>query len=415
MKDGGLLRELNHNEEYDIGIRITTDAATPLQPKIYDDKIIWVDCRYHDNMDLCLLDLSMGTVTLITNDSVADLMPQIWEDIILWVRYEDSYAKIYKYDIKTKEVSCLTNQSTENFSPDIFKDRIVWTSIERINDSLYGHIENADVFFYNLTTNNLIQITFHEFWQGNAEIYADKIVWEDWRNDLDGRYGHKEDNADIYLFDLSNQEEIPVCINKREQRKPVIYGSRIVWEDYRNGNGDIYMYDLGTMSEIPICIHPGQQKEPDIFEDKIVWEDYRNGERDIYMFNLTNRMEYRISTNSKTQAQPSIYGNKIVCCDGRNTEIIDSESVSRLDLYLYDLVRDFDSDGIPDYLDHDDDDDDHPDTEDAYPLDPNKWEKNGVGKSKEEKMFFIPSFEPTILISIIALTAIALNIKREMR
>ncbi|WP_455392090.1 hypothetical protein [[Eubacterium] cellulosolvens] len=47
---------------------------------------------------------------------------------------------------------------------------------------------------------------------------------------------------------------------------------------------------------------------------------------------------------------------------------------------------DFDNDGIPDYLDNDDDNDKFPDTADAFPLDPSEWkdtDADGIGNNKD--------------------------------
>ena len=41
-------------------------------------------------------------------------------------------------------------------------------------------------------------------------------------------------------------EESRITTNTKDQLYPSIYGTRIVWEDYRNGNSDIYMYDLSV-------------------------------------------------------------------------------------------------------------------------------------------------------------------------
>ena len=50
----------------------------------------------------------------------------------------------------------------------------------------------------------------------------------------------------------SSYTDKPICTEDGDQQNPAIYWDRIVWEDNRNGNWDIYMYDLTADEETPI-------------------------------------------------------------------------------------------------------------------------------------------------------------------
>jgi hypothetical protein len=76
---------------------------------------------------------------------------------------------------------------------------------------------------------------------------------------------------------------------------------------------------------------------------------------------------------------------------------------------IWEIILDFDRDGILDYIDTDDDNDGHTDDEDAYPYDPDRW--NGR-KSEEEKRFFIPIFETHFVIGVMLIMALLLRRKR---
>ena len=69
-------------------------------------------------------------------------------------------------------------------------------------------------------------------------------------------------------------KETPICTDPSYQGPPRIYEDKIVWEDYRNEDWDIYMYDLTTNKEMPICTVKGEQASPDIYENRIVWHDH---------------------------------------------------------------------------------------------------------------------------------------------
>ncbi len=115
------------------------------------------------------------------------------------------------------------------------------------------------------------------------------------------------------------------------QQNPSISGSKIVWQDNRNGNEDIYMYDLVTQTETQITSNSANQRIPKISGDKIIWLDGRNHNNtanDIYLYDLTTQTETRITSSSALADNPSISGNKVVWQDWRS---------GRPDVYMFEI------------------------------------------------------------------------------
>ena len=127
------------------------------------------------------------------------------------------------------------------------------------------------------------------------------IVWQDYRNGIDGNiYGNKIDK-DGYIYDCG----VPICEAESIQELARIIpdgtgGVIVVWVDYRNGgSADIYAQRVDgtgnarwTLDGIPICMESSYQSNARIVPDGaggaiIVWEDYRRGQYDIYAQRVT--------------------------------------------------------------------------------------------------------------------------------
>ncbi len=58
--------------------------------------------------------------------------------------------------------------------------------------------------------------------------------------------------------------EVRVTTNSQSQYHPAISGTRIVYQDDRDGNSDIYLYDLVTKTERRLTTNPAWQDYPAI-------------------------------------------------------------------------------------------------------------------------------------------------------
>ena len=192
-----------------------------------------------------------------------------------------------------------------------------------------------------LSSNAAYNITANEYFQMRGDIWGDRIVWEDYRNDPTGVWGVPEyRNSDIYMYDLSTGETIRLTDHTSAQIKPSIWENYVVWEDYRHGNADIYYMDLNTMTEHRVTSHASDQISPRINNGRIVWLDYRGPDHmfgDIYMYDIQEEETLVISDGRFRKASPDIYGDIVVWTDYRNywAGIYDT---MKADIYMYDLT-----------------------------------------------------------------------------
>jgi len=126
-------------------------------------------------------------------------------------------------------------------------------------------------------------ITWHDYRNGNGDIYAQRI------------------NADGSIHDGWQADGEPVCTDLSSQGYPRLTsdgsgGSIITWEDFRNGNRDIYAQRIDGNGSIhtgwavngeQICVYAESQEELQIISDGlggaiIAWLDRRSEIGDIY-------------------------------------------------------------------------------------------------------------------------------------
>lgn len=133
---------------------------------------------------------------------------------------------------------------------------------------------------------NIKPVTMEEVDQNDPAVYADTVVWTDWRNSNISSDEQALWNADIYMFSISAGEEMQISTDESLQIGPRIYGDRVVWTDTRNGSADIYMYNISSGEESQVIANLSSQEYPAIYEDTLVWVDMRSGYFDIYMTDL---------------------------------------------------------------------------------------------------------------------------------
>jgi beta propeller repeat protein len=154
-------------------------------------------------------------------------------------------------------------------------------------------------------------------------IWGTRIVWMDWRNK-----GPSDANSDIYMYDIATGEETQLTTNVAWQGVPDIWGDRVVWSDTRDGMQAIYLLDLSTGQERRVFAAPRVQSSPAIEGDRIVWQANDGIDYDIYMYDLGTSSFTQLTDEPGQQMNPRISGHWVVWADS---------SAADWDVVAYDL------------------------------------------------------------------------------
>jgi len=157
------------------------------------------------------------------------------------------------------------------------------TTVSWIGDE--GHVWQV-----NIVTGETQQLT-----QVSAERYNlagnDRwLVWQDKRNETGDENYYA---ADIYAFDLTSGEEIPVAVAEGVQQQPALSGDLVVWADNRSspvrgeplegcGNCpdnafDIYSYNLQTGETAVLAADGKHNAQPTISGNQVAWITFGEG------------------------------------------------------------------------------------------------------------------------------------------
>jgi beta propeller repeat protein len=297
------MRDLSTGKE----VQITNQSVS--WPAIYGDRIVWMDRHSEVNSDIYVCDLSTKKETRITTNRRAQY-PEIYGNRIVWEDFRSGFTNIYIYDLTTKKETQITTNGS-SFNPAIYDDRVVWmasrneswgvymydisthketqiTANGGNSPAIYGdrtvYKKNNDIYLYNISTSTEIPIT-------TGGSVKDKVFIMSTCIETPITTSRSVEDK---IVNASTCLVTPIINNGSVKNTLAIYGDRIVWADWRNENYDIYMYDLSANEETQITTDKSDQLSPVIYGDKLVWQSYcspseNNCSYGIYIYNLSDK------------------------------------------------------------------------------------------------------------------------------
>ena len=222
------------------------------------------------------------------------------------------------------------------------------------NNLVWGKLTpEVEIFFKNLSNDEIIRITNNQYEENSISLFDKWIVWDDLSNiyvyNLDteienqiatGRipsiYGENvvySDQNSVWVYNLATETKTKIS---EGATNPTIYGNKVIYTK-ENEVLNLFLYDLDTEIENQITYEEPPNpsiyaniQSSSIYGNDIIWVGTRDGYFNIYSYNIINETEIQITfyTEDYFLLQPDIYDKKIVWANQNN---------GILDVYSYDL------------------------------------------------------------------------------
>ena len=288
---------------------ICTEVGHQGKPDIWSDWVVWHDNRAPHGYDIYAKNLATGEERRITYSGSAR-NPSIDNGLIVWQDARNRDCDIYCYDLATQAEHPIYIGYGNQVNPSIQGDLIVWRT---------GKYPCwPEIWAYSLTQHRAFVVSDVPGNKWRPKVYADTIVWADYRNG----------NWDVYGYDVGMKHEFPIASGPAYQREVAIYGTMVAYQN---------IHILGETSSIGLCdLATGRRTHIptgkmagclDIFDHTVVWGDYRNSQKpdntspvafgtDIYGYKIDINKEFVVCADDSRQHSPAIYANNVVWTDG---------------------------------------------------------------------------------------------------
>lgn len=276
--------------------QITTDTDDQWSPTIYGNIVVWADERKGGG--IYGYNLSTKEEFMISDNVSLRSDPIIYDNIVVWENGPPDH--VFGYNLVTGEEFQITaaeqGNEVERRNPAIYKDIVIWEEERSDRDVIYG---------YRLSTGEEFQVcpnlfSLFEFGQNNPAIYGDTVVWTEGLENV--LYAYNMSTGEKTRIGTADMDEcsLPGRVVYVGSETIAIYGDIVVWVDCRNDNEDIYGYNLSTDEEFQITTDLHYQIAPSIYGDVVVWADERHGNWDIFGYDLSSPLSV-VSFTSRTR------------------------------------------------------------------------------------------------------------------
>jgi len=310
-----------------IGITSVVDLSQIIIPSsgVMDENttvpvFLGVDSKQISDYYIYMYDIPTGGITTIASNKAGLFSPSIDDNKVVYISYSDNGPDIHVFDILSGEIKQITSDPYGQDRPQIYKNRVVWED-ERSKYADGSRVTNVlDIYMHDLTTDEEMPLITTQLKEMLPEIYGDMVVCEIYSDVAYER---------IYSYNISSKELREITSSQMMMGAPKIYMNTVVWTTLIGG-GDIFAYDLVTGKKTQITDSVEDEFDMEIYEDKIVYaKGFFESDLDICMYDMSSGVETRITnTPNNLERTPKIYKDRIVYMrrEGKYTNI-----------YLYDL------------------------------------------------------------------------------
>lgn len=200
------------------------------------------------------------------NNTKKQRYPEISGPRVVWQDYTDpdTDPDIYMIDLTTSVITIVCDNAARQSSPSIDGDIVVW------QDNRSGIYQ---IYWCNVAGDSYspAPVNLTGFEQLAPAVSGDLIVWTEDRTEEGGQ---EDTGLDIYGYDLTQGQELPICTDLGDQTQPAVCGELIVWQDNNTTGGDldICVYDRSTGQIQTVCGESGDQCYPAISSRTVVWQ-----------------------------------------------------------------------------------------------------------------------------------------------
>ena len=293
-------------------------------------------------------------------------LPDIDGDIVVWQQFVEEYQDydIYVADMNNPDdpLAVIIGGANDQMRPAVFKNTVVWQDYIIQGGSGDWDIRASDITDPEQPVMFAVSNIFGNDEQSPA-IHGNIVAWQD---GAEGDYNIFGADLTTTLMagitDPASPAEFAVAAFERDQRRPAVYRTTVVWQDSYYGDQDILAADIwqrNKPADFGVSLAEFDQQRPAIWGDIVVWADNYFGDMDIYAADLSkltaeiaenaedeiqnnnsavsaasavNKLvstEFAITVNEAEQTNPDIDRNIVVWQDNRN---------GNWDIYGYNLT-----------------------------------------------------------------------------
>ncbi|HMK46037.1 MAG TPA: hypothetical protein VK436_05380 [Methanocella sp.] len=291
--------------KYESDTKVSDGLKIAMPPGIQDSYIVYDEIVGDNNYNIHLYDTKSLSDQIIGSGNERSFGAVGCGEVAIW-NGTDNIIHMFNISDKTMVIASPCKNSPREF-PNIFDNKLIFTS----NDgnmidvfSIYAYMKQdatMDLWAKNISEpleprgdgNNIV------WWNqnnGSREVILYDIEHISWTKIAGANCDHPRisgnlvvyhNGADnhIYLYNIGDSTTRKI-INVGRQYSADISGSKIVYDDNRDGNWNIYMYDDATGKERQLTNEPHDQMSPQICGDQVIYMDNRNGDWNIYTMKI---------------------------------------------------------------------------------------------------------------------------------